>query len=37
MKVFNNEEGKVLDYLDPFPDEDADQKQHIKFDYINSK
>lgn len=32
MKVFEDE-GKVLDYLDPFPDEDTDQKQHIKHDY----
>lgn len=35
MKVFDNEEGKVMDFLDPFPKEDTDQKQHIKFDYVN--
>lgn len=35
LKVFGGEEGKVLDYLDPFPDEECDQKQHIKFDYVN--
>lgn len=33
--VFDHEEGKIMDYLDTFPDEDSKQREHIKFGSVN--